>query len=218
MLALIGDTFYQQDGFYLALKYYKQAQTIFLTMDVQKSEIPVLYQMLLSHYFLGEYAQAMEIGGRCLEIAKDLGWRFLEAHLLHRQGIHYQVMNNHLEAAMYYKKSWLIAKEIGADELQIQNMRNLGDLYLAKYFIEDALQIYQESLKIARQLSSRIEEARCLESLAKAFFYMGDLKRAYGSSQLSLQIKQNVGISFMQKTVNFIEREYFLQDYCDDFF
>ncbi|WP_166482480.1 tetratricopeptide repeat protein [Scytonema sp. UIC 10036] len=217
-LALIGDTFYYQDSFYLALKYYKQAHPIFLTMDIQKSEVTVLYQMLLSHYFLGEYAQAMEIGERCLEIARYLKWCFLEAHLLYRQGIHYQLLNNKVKAAMYYKKSWSIAQEIGANELQIQNMIYLGDLYLAKDLIEDAMQIYQESLKLARRLSCFLEEAYCLESLAKVFLYMGDLKRAYDSSQLSLQIKQKVGICLVQQSINFIQRDYFLQDYYDDIF
>ncbi|WP_460207583.1 tetratricopeptide repeat protein [Scytonema sp. NUACC21] len=209
-LALIGDTFYYEDGFPQALEYYKQAQAIFLKTSAKYSEVTVLYQMLSSYSFMGEYARAIETTGQYLVVAKNLGLQSLEAHALHQQGIHYQAINAKTEAAKYYNKSWDIAREIGAGKLEIQNMRKLAKLYMDRFLIEEAIQTCHESLRMARQFRHRLEEAHCLQSLAEAYFYQGDLTRSNYYSKLSLKVKQEVGIALVEKPVNFLEINYFL--------
>ncbi|WP_414587803.1 hypothetical protein [Scytonema sp. PCC 10023] len=49
---------------------------------------------------------------------------------------------------------------------------------MSQGWIKDAISIYREGWYSARQLSYRQGEASCLQSLAEAYFCLGDVEKA----------------------------------------
>ncbi|MEI2579986.1 CHAT domain-containing protein [Scytonema sp. PRP1] len=201
-LTCIGKAHYwapgQSRNFPEAIKCYERAKVIFQETGDLEKEVDALYHLQDSYNYTSNYAKAIECNNKLLTIARNLNNRLLEAHALFGLGRSYNALGQREKekAKNYYQQSLVIADLIGnqaAHWLQIHNLQGLGGYYRANGDLTAAERRYQESLKIAENISEEQGQANALQALADIYYYQGNLKQAWEYNERSLTLKEKLG-------------------------
>lgn len=201
-LTCIGKAHYWYPGewrnFPEAIKCYEQAKVIFQETGDLEKEVDALYHLQDSYNYTSNYAKAIECNNKLLTIARNLNNRLLEARALFDLGRSYDALG-HLQkekAKNYYEQSLAIADLIDnqtAHWLQVRSRQGLGGYYTVNGDLTAAERCYQESLKIAENISEEQGQANALQALAQIYSYQGNLKQAWEYNERSLTLKERLG-------------------------
>lgn len=125
-----------------------------------------------------EYAKALAQSTRALELARELGNPYDEAHCLGQTGTILRLMHSHPEAMRMLDETIEHAKRLNEPYVQAEAMMERGSSLLGQGKVDDARQSFVEAILLARQIGATTVLAEACESLSKLLEDAGDHKGA----------------------------------------
>lgn len=150
----IGNTYFQQGNYPVALEYYFKALTIARQTDNKKDITAALGNLGNIYCKQGNYPQALEYYFKALTLAQEIGNKRSMASHLSNLGIVYEEQGNYTQALQYDLKSLNIAGEIGDKYITSHSLDNLGVLYDKQGDYAKALQYEFKALAIGMQIGN----------------------------------------------------------------
>ena len=158
-------------------------------------EIVIDAYLLLSsaHLQLGNLEQAMQVGGTCLQLARDAGERLQEGRILSVMGLVAIEQNKHDFARQCLTEAVLIARAVRNTDLEGKALNNLG--MTAGYLQGDfalAHDYYEQAYAIMHERGDRTTEGVTLENLGYTAGMIGDFDAARAYHEQALSIAREV--------------------------
>lgn len=217
-LTVIGNAYYWYPGvqrdFPKVIECYKAAKSIFQETQNLEGLIDALYHLQDAYGYTSKYAQAIETNNERLNIAQQLilgGEKLLltekkqtgeqwvligreqEASALFCLASNYQSLSEYLDAQKYYEQCLTKAREMNGNQaqwLQIRSLAGVGNIDRINGNLDDAINRYEKSLKIAENIDEEGGQANALQALAEIYYYQGKLDEAWTYNERSLEIKR----------------------------
>ena len=210
-------------NFPLAIEYYDRAKSIFQEIQNLEGRdvlnyLDILDRLQDSYGYISKYAQAIKINYERLDIANQLiltgnqsfsdgneqtgnEWVLFgkeqEASALFCLATNYLYLGQYPDARKYYEQCLIKVSKMNGQQcqrLQANSLAGLGDIDLIDGNLDDAINKYQQSLTIARNIDDEKGQANLLQQLANIYlYYYRDLNRAWNYNEQSLEIKRNIG-------------------------
>lgn len=143
--------------------------------QLEENEISILNFIGWVYYSLGQYDSALSFNQQSIERAKRIGQSY-EIQLADI-GLTYQATQNYEEALRYANQALTMAKETGNTEIEAFALSDLGNLYYDQNDFSRAVQLYEESIRIAPRKSHRWTVVT-VNDLGKAYQGVQDYNRA----------------------------------------
>jgi predicted ATPase/transcriptional regulator with XRE-family HTH domain len=140
----------------------------------------------------GDYVRLAEVASEALELARQTEDPMDLRNALTVQGLVAMGQERYADALEPFRESLAICRRLGLSWQLATSHLNLGDALLRAGSPEDADAIYQEGLRLYRQLGDDIFAARITNASAQAALAMGEIERAdsLARSALATQSKQ----------------------------
>jgi len=151
-----------------------------------------------AYYSLGQYQEAIRFHQQPLEIAREIGDRYVEGSSLGGLGNAYDCLGQYQEAICVHKQSLEIFRKIGDRRGESSSLGNLGNAYISLGKYEEAIRFYQQSLEIFRKIGDRRREGSSLGSLGNAYDYLGEYQKAIHLHQQCLEIAREKGDRYIE--------------------
>ena len=132
------------------------------------------YSININVYFLGQITKFAEATEKVLEIASEIGDKWLMAFVLFAPGMNALMLGNYAEAQRLAKSSLELYEEIGDVFGSTMPMIILGHVALARKEYKSAKEFYLRCLKIAQQTGFNYSTQTSSKYLAKVSLLMGD--------------------------------------------
>jgi tetratricopeptide (TPR) repeat protein len=159
----------------------------------RKVQSEILLEIGLVCYDIGEWAEAKQLFGESLVIARDQVNTSRVAAIVHNLGILAQLTGNYEEARHLYEESLEIARKLGNKSGEASSLHELGILTQSTRNYEEARRLYEESLEIKRELGNKPGEAITLHQLGTLAQDMGNNEEARQLHEESLEIARKLG-------------------------
>jgi diguanylate cyclase (GGDEF)-like protein len=125
-----------------------------------------------------EYARGLAQSTRALELARELGNPYDEAHCLGQTGTLLRLLHSHAEALRILDQTIALGKRLNEPYVQAEAMMERGSSLLAQGNLDAARQSFLEAIVLARQIGASSVLAEASESLSKILEDSGDHKTA----------------------------------------
>jgi diguanylate cyclase (GGDEF)-like protein len=125
-----------------------------------------------------EYAKGLAQATRALEIARELGNAYDEAHCLGQTGTMLRLLHSHGEALSILDETIELGKRLNEPYVQAEAMMERGSSMLAQGKPNDAREAFTDAIVLARQIGASSVLAEACESLSKMLEDTGDHKSA----------------------------------------
>ena len=125
-----------------------------------------------------EYARGLAHGTRALELARELGNPYDEAHCLGQTGTLLRLLRSHAEALRILEETIALGKRLNEPYVQAEAMMERGSSLLAQGDVEAASQSLLDAVALARQIGATSVLAEACESLSRMLEDNGDYKAA----------------------------------------
>ncbi|MBO3747601.1 winged helix-turn-helix domain-containing protein [Streptosporangiaceae bacterium NEAU-GS5] len=139
----------------------------------------VLFRRGQVHLQEGELEVAVDVLGRALAAAQEIGDRVGEAYILHAQGAVWLRLGELAEAGGRFRHALLIAGACGDQLARSRAMTGLAELAMAEGDAAAAVSGFEEALALFRTISVPLEEARTYGMLADAHSALGHGEEAH---------------------------------------
>jgi two-component SAPR family response regulator len=151
----IGLNHYYNGDFKEALNVLKQSLNIFESYKDEENIPRVLFNIALLDKVLGDYDLAERMYLKALKYwqsGSNFAWL---ADLLNNLGIIQQLRGDYINAAANFEKAIEYSRIISSPRSEAISLTSLGDLYRDMDAFDEAQQVYQHALGIAKQLNDR---------------------------------------------------------------
>lgn len=156
-----------------------------------KDEAERLWELGEKAYGAGRYPEARSYYEQSL--ARCAGNQECVASNLNGIGAVYEALDDDKKAFTYYEGALAAARKINNRDLIATNLFNTGAVYYRTFHQYDkALSLFEESLKIFRELRDQKSAAIVLFNMGKAFNSLGRYDRALSSLQESLRLNREM--------------------------
>jgi diguanylate cyclase (GGDEF)-like protein len=125
-----------------------------------------------------EYAKGLAQATRALEIARELGNPYDEAHCLGQTGTMLRLLHSHDEALAILDETIALGKRLNEPYVQAEAMMERGFALLAQGKTDAAQQAFLDAIVLARQIGASTVLAEACEALSRMFEDKGDYKSA----------------------------------------
>ena len=125
-----------------------------------------------------EYARGLAQATRALELARELGNPYDEAHCLGQTGTLLRLLHSHAEALQILDETIELGKRLNEPYVQAEAMMERGSSLLAQGNLDASRQSFFEAIVLARQIGATSVLAEACESLSKVLEDAGDHKSA----------------------------------------
>ena len=125
-----------------------------------------------------EYAKGLAQATRALELARELGNPYDEAHCLGQTGTLLRLLHSHAEALQILDETIALGKRLNEPYVQAEAMMERGSSLLMQGDIDGARQSFMDAILLARQIGASTVLAEACESLSKVLEDAGDHKSA----------------------------------------
>ena len=152
------------------------------------SQLPIYTLDILfkrSHILLfqGKIEHSVQILENCEEIIENLDpssqdVKKRKAHLLFRKGQNFVNKNKLNEGSAYIKKSITLAEEVNALEEKALSQFVLGAILWLQGDLDNAIENYQEALRLAKQYELKYYIGNCLVSIGEINYWKGNYEDA----------------------------------------
>jgi CHAT domain-containing protein/Tfp pilus assembly protein PilF len=177
-----------------ALEYFGQALELRRALGQRVEESIALNNIGRVHDLLGEAQKALDYHLQALEIRRALGNRLMEAASLNNIGLVYDWLGEKDTALDHYKQALELFSAAKDRNLEATALNNIGGFYLNT--LKDsktALDYYNRSLEIRRELGQPIELAIMLGNIGHLYNSTGDPRKALEYHRQALKIRQESG-------------------------
>jgi diguanylate cyclase (GGDEF)-like protein len=125
-----------------------------------------------------EYAKGLAQVTRALELARELGNPYDEAHCLGQTGTMLRLLHHHSEAEKILTETLEIGRRLNEPHVQAEALMERGSSLVAQGRLPDAQQCLSEAIVLARRIAARGVLAEACEALSKVLEQAGDYRRA----------------------------------------
>jgi diguanylate cyclase (GGDEF)-like protein len=125
-----------------------------------------------------EYAKALAQATRALELARELGNPYDEAHCLGQTGTLLRLLHSHAEALRILDETIALGKRLNEPYVQAEAVMERGSSLLTQGDIDGARRSFLDAIVIAREIGASTVLAEACESLSKVLEDAGDHKSA----------------------------------------
>jgi CHAT domain-containing protein/Tfp pilus assembly protein PilF len=191
-----------------ALEIFLQVLAIRQQIKDGSGEGKALNNIGLVYDTLGQYPKALEYYQFALTIFKQVGDRKGEGSLLENLGNVYYRLGEFKKAIESHQQALAISKQIGASACTLDSksvtcldarngegnaLGNLGNAYNSLGQYPKAIEFYQQSLVIEKEISDRRGEGSLLGNLGVAYRSLGQYQKAIEFLQQALAIFRQIG-------------------------
>ncbi|MFW5748851.1 MAG: serine/threonine-protein kinase PknK [Chloroflexota bacterium] len=146
----------------------------------------------------GAYQQAIDLFERALQLVDPSTMQPRESqqrriYLQHRKAEAYLGFGGYTQARQIYQESLMLAEQLNDLEGLAMSLKGLGDVEFARAIYEQAEIHYLRSLETYRSLKNKAAEAQLLNNLGNVAYEIGDVERAHGLFQVSLNLSRELG-------------------------
>jgi len=141
----------------------------------------------------GDYQTSYRIGGRLIEVYRQLGDLVSLGITIMIQGETAIALGKHDTARSLLEESMALARAAGDKYRIALTLNYMGDLARSERQVVQAQSTYEESLSILRELGATHEIPATLHNLAYIELYQGDIERAHGLFYESLEAQRALG-------------------------
>jgi tetratricopeptide (TPR) repeat protein len=160
------------------------------------------YSICINAYFLGRITEFAEAAEKVIEIASEIGDKWLSAFVLFAPSMNALILENYTEAQQLAESSLELYEEIGDVFGSTMPMIILGHVALAREEYRDAKEFYLRCLKIAQQTGFNYSTQTSSKYLAKVSFLMGDYEEAEKHLVQCLTLSKEV--RFVRDVINLL--------------
>ncbi|HMF09367.1 MAG TPA: CHAT domain-containing protein, partial [Thermoanaerobaculia bacterium] len=145
------------------------------------------------YWSLGEPGLALEYGRTALDIARSLGDRHLEGHLMTALGEIYRSVGDSSKSLELFRAARDLRRAMGSRQWEAMALANIAQIHLTQGETEQAIAELGQSLTMFRQADDRRSQAQTLIRLGEAWERRGDDVRAVASWQPACAIAAQIG-------------------------
>lgn len=191
---LAGYSLANQGRFNLAAHAFREAARLCETHGLEELKLPVQNGLAVAHMLSGEFAAAQKVLNLALEQTRQDQDPTHLARTLNNFGILFMMTANFKRALDYHTEAQKLEDQVNSTELQLTvalnvaySLRQLGQL-------QEAGQLTQKQLGLARAAQLTHLEALALVSLAKTWGKMGALEAAEDTIDEALAVISRLGL------------------------
>ncbi|MFO1324902.1 MAG: GGDEF domain-containing protein [Burkholderiales bacterium] len=126
----------------------------------------------------GEYAQGLAQATHALELARELGNPYDEAHCLGQTGTMLRLLHSHAEADHVLAQTLDLGRKLNEPHVQAEALLERGASLVAQGHLADARQCLTDAIVLARRIAARSVLAEACEALSKVLETAGDYQNA----------------------------------------
>jgi signal transduction histidine kinase/Tfp pilus assembly protein PilF len=162
-------------------------------LEYEQGEVTALNNLGIGHYFLADYARALNYYTESLGLAEQLGNQERTAAALNNIGIIHFLWGEYDQALDYYYRGLAIRESIG-DELGIaKGYNNLGNVYDATKEYAEALRHYGEAIRLYEKLGEQRLITSTLNNIGLVHVGLEQYDQALDSLTRALEIGRELG-------------------------
>jgi signal transduction histidine kinase/Tfp pilus assembly protein PilF len=162
-------------------------------LDYVEGQATALNNLGIGHYFISDYARALDFYSDCLELSERSGNRLRSAGTLNNIGIIHFLWGEYDSALEYYYRSLKIQESLGDEEGVAKAYNNLGNVYDATEEFEESLRYYGEAIRLYEKLDLQPLVASTLSNIGLAQVGLGRYDEALASMARALEIEEELG-------------------------
>ena len=192
------------------------------SVDTEKAEADKLLQQGIQQFQVSQFRESLQSWEKALQIYREIKNRQGEAVSLGNLGNAYHSLGQYAKAIEYHQESLKIKEEFKEKEIDCKDplikmilctfltisggttqnsirqgvaasFVSLGNAYYALGQYEKAIDYYQRSLDLSKEINDRQGEANSLNNLGEVDQSFGQYEKAIHYHQQSLDIKKNIG-------------------------
>jgi len=126
----------------------------------------------------GEYAKGLAQVTRALELARELGNPYDEAHCLGQTGTMLRLMHSHADAEKVLVETLELGRRLNEPHVQAEALMERGSSLVAQGRLGEARQCLSDAIVLARRIAARGVLAEASEALSKVLEKAGDFEGA----------------------------------------
>ncbi len=156
------------------------------------SRMKALSVLGISHYFVGEYREAIRNYQGSLDVARQIGEKNSESSALNNIGIIYFVWGEYDRALDYYYRALALRRELG-DQLGVaKGLNNLANVHHSSGQYEQALTYYLESIAVYQQEGARDFEVGSRNNIGLLYYDTQRYDEALAQFELVLTLEKEI--------------------------
>lgn len=200
----IGRGFYGQKKYDESLVYYDKALAEFRKDENKYNQILALTDIGLTYLALEKYENAADYFRQGQALAVETGEEVSSGQLYLYLGDSYYFDNRYAESLEPYEKGVEIGKKNPAADYRRLLMNGYFKVGAARHELgqyKTSLDLFEKSLKIARELNSNWDEMIALSATATANTEMGNYSRSIEANQKALILSRTIKDLYMESSI-----------------
>ena len=174
-----------------ALQMYQEANDIFEKMDIIEGRSRILNNWAYTLFEAKEYASALELAQKSLQLAKDGGLKRDEINVSATIAEILAAMGEYKQAQSKLQNASLLFGEYGRDISSVYILTDLGQVYLQQNDLESAERELHKALEASCQMEMRNEQARCHQYLSEIYERQGKFDQALKHYKIFQKLKED---------------------------
>jgi len=169
-----------------------EALEVYQKLDDQKHIAEIYGELGHLYEKASDYDSALYYQEKALTIYKKINRQEGMAHIYENMGSIYEDLEDHKKAYRFFKKAASINKINGNRVELVSNLNNIGDSYRKTFKEDSALYYTRQALVLADSMDLKYQVSSALRDLAKIYFQLGNLDKAYDYQEKSRDIYEEV--------------------------
>lgn len=145
------------------------------------------------HYWNSEFADALEVWHRALDLYRQLDALEEQALVLEGLGLAYEALGDCPTALDYQQQRYEVAEVIGDPIGEGNALANMGNCYYNMGRYQEGLEALRQSLAHWKQLGDRGRQAAVMANIGNVYTELGHYDEAATIHRASLEILQDIG-------------------------
>jgi DNA-binding SARP family transcriptional activator/Tfp pilus assembly protein PilF len=162
--------------------------------DDKQIETNALQALARGYLRTGRHEEAFDYARRGLQLARETGYRSLEADCSRVLGVVSSKRGNHEHALRYHEGALATARAVGDTELLAEVLNALGATHAATGCPDEALRCHDEALAVATEADHREVQAHTRAGIAEVHAGLGDHVRANEHWRQALSYYEDLGL------------------------
>ncbi|MGD2182152.1 tetratricopeptide repeat protein [Lusitaniella coriacea] len=188
----------RRSDFRFALATYWQALEKYRAIKDHAGQGEALYRIGMTHRYLSQYQQGLEMLERAFEVAKSIEDRELTGRILSEKCIIYYNLSQYDRALNFCEQALGIHREINDSAAEIETLGHFGVIYNAQGQYAKALEFQQQALEISQGTEDKYFQSRIFLNLSTIHFNLGEFDRAIELNEQAINTSQSFGNRFIE--------------------
>ncbi|NOX47175.1 MAG: tetratricopeptide repeat protein [Chlorobi bacterium] len=195
----MGDVYYKQNNFPLAVDHYYKAMELVLLFEDKESLGRIYHKLGGIYYKQKQYDKALKYHQKSLEINLEAGFKLGLSVNYNNIGNAYLEMNQYSKAKENYLKSLEIKKGINDKRGIASTLNNIGLIYIQEKNFQKAIDYHTRALDGYKELNNKPGIAMCMCNLGNDYLEANNLPIAIEFAQNSLKLSEDINSLQLQK-------------------